>query len=87
VAIRPVVQTLSSLRTPGDNLMDQWVLGEFGDDPNRYTDAKSRRKLRRHLTIDRCLRQETRATGPPFNLSEVLIGALTCGFRNYILTV
>jgi len=29
--------------------MDQWVLGEFGDDPNRYTDAKSRRKLRRHL--------------------------------------
>jgi hypothetical protein len=38
-----VVQPLSSPGTPGDNLMEQWVLGEFGDDPNRYTDAKSRR--------------------------------------------
>ena len=41
------------------------VLGEFGDDPNRYTDAKSRKNYAVNITVDRRLRQETRRTCPP----------------------
>ena len=40
------------------------VLGEFGDDPNRYTRQVSQ-KLRRNITPDGGLGQETRRTGPP----------------------
>ena len=41
------------------------VLGEFGDDPHRYTDRQIPQKLRRNLTINPRLRQETRRPGPP----------------------
>ena len=40
------------------------VLGEFGDDPNRYADAKSRGKLRRHVTHHPRIREPTRRHRP-----------------------
>ena len=39
------------------------VLGEFGDDPNRYT-TPSLAKLRRNITPDHRVGQETHRTGP-----------------------
>jgi len=41
------------------------VLGEFGDDPNRYTTAKSRKKLHPNITTDRGVGPQTRSAGPP----------------------
>ena len=40
------------------------VLGEFGDDPNRYTDSQVSQKLRRNLTVDRRIRTQTCRAGP-----------------------
>jgi transposase len=41
------------------------VLGEFGDDPNRYTHRQVSQKLRRNITTNHRVGQEARRAGPP----------------------
>jgi hypothetical protein len=40
------------------------VLAEFGDDPDRYADAKSTQQLLRHVTDHQSLRHQTGGAGP-----------------------
>ena len=48
------------------------VLGHVGDDPNRYTDSQVSQKLRRNITADGRVGQETRRAGPPRPQSPAL---------------
>lgn len=41
------------------------VLGEFGDDPNRFTTAKCRKKLRGNITVDHRVGSKTCRARPP----------------------
>ena len=54
------------LSLPGlGDVLGARVLGEFGDDPDRYATPKSRKQLRRHVTHHRRLGQETGRARPP----------------------
>ena len=52
----PAAKVIRSLPGLG-MILGARVLGEFGDDPNRYADAKSRKKLRRHVAHHQSLGQ------------------------------